>query len=364
MTTTDKTLLWLRCENRDEEARSPLTPTDAGRLVSAGFTVVVERSSQRCFGDEAYLAMGCRIALPGQWREAPANAFILGLRELPPPPVALRHRHIYFARADKDQPGAADLLARLRHGGGELLDLEYLVDERERRLAAFGYWAGFAGAALAIRAWARQSLAIEPCLPPLAPYHSRADLLGALEPELERALERAAPPRSLVIGSAGRCGSGARALLEALQLPCDGWDIDETVGGGPFDTILAQDILVNCVRLQRATPPFLTPGLLRRPRRALRVIVDVSCDPGNPRNPLPVYREATSFAAPALRLRVPAPLLHLIAIDNLSSLLPAEASTDFSAQLLPALLQLANDRASVWRRARALLREYADPVPI
>lgn len=360
MTTTDKPLLWLRCETRDEEARSPLTPADVGRLVGAGFTVVVERSEQRCFGDSAYLAMGCRIALPGQWREAPPDAFVLGLKELPPEPAALRHRHIYFAHAYKDQPGAADLLARFHRGGGELLDLEYLVDERARRLAAFGYWAGFTGAALAVWAWARQQLATEPCLPPQLPRHSRAELLTALEAEVERALERAAPPNSLVVGSAGRCGSGARALFEALQLPCEGWDIEETRDGGPFDAILTRDIFINCVLLQRATAPFLTAELLERPRRALRIIADVSCDPGSPHNPLPFYRESTSFTAPVQRLPVPAPLLHLIAIDNLPSLLPDEASTDFSAQLLPALLQLADNRAPVWQRVRALFHEHAN----
>ena len=35
-------------------------------------------------------------------------------------------------------------------GGGALLDLEYLTDDHGRRLAAFGYWAGYVGAALAV----------------------------------------------------------------------------------------------------------------------------------------------------------------------------------------------------------------------
>ena len=33
-----------------------------------------------------------------------------------------------------------------RAGGGALYDLEYLTDDTGRRLAAFGYWAGYAGA--------------------------------------------------------------------------------------------------------------------------------------------------------------------------------------------------------------------------
>ena len=41
-------------------------------------------------------------------------------------------------------------------GGGTLLDLEFLQDDMGRRVAAFGYHAGFAGAALALENWAWQ----------------------------------------------------------------------------------------------------------------------------------------------------------------------------------------------------------------
>ncbi len=47
-------------------------------------------------------------------------------------------------------------LRSFARGGGTLLDLEFLQDEKGRRLAAFGYHAGFAGAALALENWAWQ----------------------------------------------------------------------------------------------------------------------------------------------------------------------------------------------------------------
>lgn len=357
MTTPNRPQLWLRSETRAGEARSPLTPGDAGRLVDAGLRVVVERSQQRCFDDSDYLALGCQLALPGQWCEAAPDSFVLGLKELPADVPALHHRHIYFGHAFKGQPGARALLARFSRGGGELLDLEYLVDDAGRRLAAFGYWAGFAGAALGVLAWARRARGLRPTLPPQWPRGTRAELLKEIESELRPALALAAPPNCLVMGAAGRCGSGARALLESLRLPCTGWDIEETRGGGPFAALLEQDILINCVLLQAALPPFLTPDLLQRPGCTLGLIVDVSCDPGNPHNPLPLYTRSTSLDAPLTRLAPPAPALDLIAVDNLPSLLPAESSTDFSAQLLPALLQLPQD-AAPWQRARALFHHH------
>ena len=61
-----------------------------------------------------------------------------------------------FGHAYKGQPAGQILLKRFKAGGGTLYDLEYLVDEAGRRVAAFGYWAGFAGAAISLKCWAAQ----------------------------------------------------------------------------------------------------------------------------------------------------------------------------------------------------------------
>ena len=56
----------------------------------------------------------------------------------------------------KQQGGWETVLGRFPRGKGTLLDLEFLEDESGRRVAAFGYHAGFAGAAIALMAWAWQ----------------------------------------------------------------------------------------------------------------------------------------------------------------------------------------------------------------
>ena len=80
-------------------------------------------------------------------RTRPQDAIVFGLKELPEDGTPLRHRHIMFGHAYKGQPAGRVLLDRFVAGGGTLYDLEYLVDANGRRVAAFGYWAGFAGAA-------------------------------------------------------------------------------------------------------------------------------------------------------------------------------------------------------------------------
>ena len=332
----------MRHELRRTECRAPLTPDDAGRLVETGLEVTVEESPQRVFGIERYAEAGCRVAGAGTWVQAPDNAYVLGLKELPEEPAALRHRHIYFGHAYKGQPGGARLLQRFQAGGGALLDLEYLVDGGGRRLAAFGYWAGYAGAALAALS-ARGRLAV-----PLLPV-GKEELDAALHDSAEDELS------VLVIGALGRSGRGACDALATARLTPMCWDIPETRN---LDrrALLRHDVLVNAVLTTNPEPPFLTAADLDEKDRRLRLVCDVTCDVGSPYNLLPIYDAVTDWRQPVRRLRDSAAPLDLIAIDNLPSLLPKESSVDFSAQLLPHL-QTLGTAASAWQRS---LRRFTE----
>lgn len=344
--------IWLRAETKPYEERTALTPDTARILIEAGHEVTVERSAQSAIPIQAFADVGCAIAEPGAWPQAPEDTYILGLKELPESDSALDHRHIYFAHAYKEQQGWQEILGRFARGGGKLLDIEFLLDENARRVAAFGFWAGFAGAAVAIKTWCGQQSGAQPVVPPLHSYTSRDALVDELDAELKAAT--AGPnklPTMMVIGAAGRVGSGAAALAEALDLSLIGWDMAETARGGPFEEVLAHDIFINCVLVHQPLPPFVTRELLEKPQRQLSVISDVSCDPYGDYNPLPIYHECTTFDQPTLRLiEAPRPL-DIIAIDHLPSMLPVEASEDFSRQLLPHLLQLENESNSVWSGA-------------
>jgi saccharopine dehydrogenase (NAD+, L-lysine-forming) len=316
--------LWLRHEDRSTERRTPVVPSDARRLVAGGVTLTVEESPQRIFPIAEYEAAGCRTAPAASWVSAPEDAVVLGLKELPDRPAALAHRHIFFGHAYKRQPGAAELLGRFAAGGGALFDLEYLVDADGRRLAAFGYWAGYLGAALAVLHH-RGRLPV-----PLTPTDRKA---------LDESLRRAAGDEeftALVVGALGRSGRGARAAFTAAGVDPTCWDLAET---RDLDrrALLRHDVMVNAVLATSPVPPFVRETDLDDPARRLRTLCDVTCDVGSPLNVLPVYDRTTEWSAPARRLREEPPL-DLIAIDNLPSLLPEESSTDFSAALLPQLL--------------------------
>ncbi|MFF4367756.1 saccharopine dehydrogenase [Streptomyces sp. NPDC001594] len=333
--------LWMRSETRPTERRAPLTPDDAGLLVRRGVRITVEDSGHRVFPLDAYAAAGCRTVPAGSWmRAAPRTAYVLGLKELPPAPEALHHRHVYFGHAYKGQPQAPGLLRRFAAGGGTLLDLEYLADAQGRRLAAFGYWAGYAGAALAA-------------------LHARGRLTAPLvptpRPELDARL-RDAPAdglRALVIGAGGRSGRGACDALTTAGIAVTRWGRGAT---RRLDraALLDHDILVNAVLTTRPVPPFLTPADLETGTGRLSVIADITCDTGSELHLLPVYDRLTDWTSPARRLRGGTRPLDVIAIDNLPSLLPAEAARAFSADLLPKLIDLHSPAPDPdWLRCRA-----------
>lgn len=345
------THLWVRAEQRPHEERAGITAEGVRALIAAGIRVTVEDSSTRAAGLTGYAEAGAEIAPENSWPDAPLEAIIFGLKELPEDGTRLPHRHIMFGHAFKGQFSGRKLLDRFKAGGGTLYDLEYLVNEHGRRVAAFGYWAGFAGAAVSLKAWiAQQSGGI---CPPVGAYPEKDALLT----DLADAMAGLTAPRAMVIGALGRVGTGAADLCEAMGMRVTKWDMAETASGGPFPDILAHDIFLNCIFARPGTPVFVPRDALAAPR-SLTVIGDVACDPDSDYNPVPVYDRATTWDAPVIRVH-DAPPMDVMAIDNLPSMLPVESSQDYAAQLLPSLLTLTDLDSGVWARAKAEFDKHA-----
>ncbi len=339
--------LWIRAEQRKNEKRVAITPQDVSKLINKSIKVTIEESSDRIIPTKEYHKVGCEIANQHAWPGAPQEAFILGLKELPQNIERLEHRHIMFGHAFKGQTGGLELLKKFKAGKGILYDLEYLTDPEGRRLAAFGFWAGYAGAAISLKAYADQQNTKGIC-GPVSVFKNKEAMVNNVQNALSNVENKF--PKILVVGAKGRVGSGAIDLCQSLGISVTKWDIEETKNGEPFPEILDHELFLNCILAKPGAPVFIRKKHLNTVRK-LKVIGDISCDPDSSFNPIPIYNSATNWEAPVVRLNS-VQNLDVMAIDNLPSLLPYESSVDFSRQLLPLLLNLNQSSNSVWGKAK------------
>jgi saccharopine dehydrogenase (NAD+, L-lysine forming) len=350
-----------------------VSPSSAKALLDAGYIVRVERSAERIYRDEEFAAVGAELVPAGSWQEAPKEHIILGLKELPEDDITLPHTYIHFQHIFKKQTGWAQSLDRFARGNGLLYDLEFLTEANGRRVAAFGYWAGYAGTAIALMAWAHQILHPGTPQPAVPTFESAPDLVKHVQSTLGDAVRanNGELPRIIIIGALGRCGSGAADFARTLEIPEESilkWDMAETARGGPFPEIAQSDIFVNCVYLGPIkVPPFVTfESLAAEPNRKLRVICDVSCDPNSVNNPVPLYSTWSTFDKPTVptKQKVEDPELRIISIDHLPTLIARESSDEYSGLLLPSLLTLnRRDTEGVWTRAEKTYRDRVAELP-
>jgi saccharopine dehydrogenase (NAD+, L-lysine-forming) len=321
-------LFWLRGETKANEFRRAITPNDCKDIITNGHKVTVEDWKDSIIPISQYIEAGCGVAPEYSWStDAPTNAIIIGLKELDPNIKEFKHTHIYFAHAFKGQNEAEMILSKFKKGGGKLIDLEYMVDENKRRVCAFGYWAGYVGAALgAVFTNKEQTSEISTALQKKERFSDKDELISFVKsfvPEKKKAI---------VIGALGRVGTGARDFINTLKWDVTPWDRIETQVGGPFKEIMDYQLFVNCVLSTGKTEPFLTTDLIINNNNKLEIISDVTCDPDSECNVLPIYKEATRIENP---LTTVSEKVSLIAFDNFPSILPKESSFDFSSQFSP-----------------------------
>lgn len=373
--------LWIRDEVKIGERRTPITPEDAHILKKKGFDITVEKSTCRTFSDEEYQKVGCNLAKSQSWVNAPLDAIIVGLKELPLPSerpgvtFEIKHKHILFAHCYKNQNGWKNNLSRYVLGKGELLDLEFLTYDDGKRVAAFGKEAGFAGMAIGVLVWAfQQQNGFKKVFPSVKPYNFKSELIQDMKDEIQKVGKF---PSAFIIGSNGRSGTGAVECLKSVGITdFVGWNSKDTKTPGPYLEITEKDIFCNSIYLNSALPRniFIDKETIEKSsklgKRKMSVLVDVSCDVSNPKNPVPISDDCTTFNEPVKRLELSDYPLDIIAIDHLPTLIPRESSSEFSKLLLPHIETLYNynfngnnestENVRVWDRVRSLYLKKKD----
>jgi saccharopine dehydrogenase (NAD+, L-lysine-forming) len=351
-------ILWLRSEVKPGEQRAPLSPHDIRILIKNGHTVYIESSLIRIFKDKEYEDIGGIIVPPQTWASAPKEALILGLKYLPDIHEIITHRHCYFSHAYSlqriftEKIGVSKLMKAFRKGGGELYDIEFLLDPQRKRVAAFGFFAGYAGAAIGIFVGEQKCKGIKDFKVPLK-FFSCQEIVKNLSASLGSMREKS----TLIIGSQGRCGQGVKALFDALHLPYTEWTRKETSNPNLRKTIVDYDVVYNCTSAKEKTEPFLTKSCLV-PFQKLSLLIDVGCETSQ-NNFFPIYPGPTTFENPTHRIEIGDFYLDVIAIDNLPNALPYNSSLDFSSQILPHLNDILNGCITLpWKTAKKIFDQH------
>lgn len=321
--------IYIRNEHYENEYRSPLIPQDILRLLNKGFHFTVQESNHRVFTNQDFQDISGLTLTQKEWFEPEFQTFlILGIKELTCLEKLHQHTHCYFSHSFKQQTNSRSILSAFSTSKSILHDIEYLLDSSGNRLITFGFYAGLVGATLGLQEFILSQS--KKSLENLTFWNSFEEMLASIQ------IPSKLSPRIAVLGSHGRCGLGVCSLLQKVNLSYSTFNTKDKI-----QHLDQYDIVFNCILLDTSYSQiwFSKESIPKDPT----VIVDISCDYSKPNNPIPLYTQATTWKHPVYR---PCDSVHILAIENLPSLLPKESSIHFSQQLTKLLLE--NDE-NVWQ---------------
>jgi saccharopine dehydrogenase (NAD+, L-lysine forming) len=343
----------------------------------------VQTSSIRCFSDAEYAHQGIEVV------DTVADAqVLLGIKEVPIDMLVADKTYCFFSHTIKKQPYNRKLLQAVIEKGIRLIDYEVITDEKGGRLIAFGHFAGMVGAHNGLYAYAKRTGSFD--LPRMNDCYDYADVK-------KHYAQLTLPPIKVVLTGGGRVSTGAAQVLRDMgfveKLPQDfikkTWskpvftqihaaDYARRRDGRAFDKLdyytnseqyessfapfaRVTDILINGIFYDGKAPMFFTREEMLSPDFKIQTVADITCDM-MPGSSVPCTIQPSTIAEPvygfdARTNQVTEPYLpHVVdvmAIDNLPSELPRDASSYFGVQfikwVLPELITTA--RSPILERA-------------
>lgn len=286
-----------------EDNRVALTPSHLAELQRSfpQDEFVVQSSDIRAYSDEAYRKAGVRVT-----DNVDDCDILFGIKEADIRTLILNKHYFFFGHIAKMQAYNRPLLQTLMAKHITFSDYEYLVDDDNRRVCAFGWWAGIVGTYYTLRGYGLRHHLYE--LP-------KPDKHFTLE-KLTQALKSVELPhiKVLVTGN-GRVSHGAQHILEeigAARLTEEQFMDDSPVSALSFcsadaDRLVARndggafswdhftqnpsayhsdfmrwarkaDVLVSAHFWAPEAPVYLSQENLADPALRIRLIGDITCD--------------------------------------------------------------------------------------
>lgn len=357
------------------DRRAPFSPEQLMKLKGSygpDLDFIVQSSEIRCFKDEEYRQFGIEVA-----EDIGSCDVLMGIKEVPIEQLIPNKTYFFFSHTFKKQPYNRKLLKAILDKNIELIDYEVIKNSQGERLVAFGRWAGIIGAYNGFWTYGKKS----------GLYALKRGLECQDRKELNEELQKIQlPPVKIVVTGKGRVGKGVREVLDAIKIrevnahdfvhhyydepvyallsssdynrrKTDGaYDKDEFYTyPDKYESHFLKFAEVSDILIAAAFWDFRAPRLfeledIRSEDFTISVIADITCDicgfipttlkASSPLDPVYDIDRETLQALPAFGKQNS---ISVMAIDNLPSELPRDASEDFGEQLsrfvIPELLK-------------------------
>lgn len=371
----------IREEKTPPDSRVPLAPFQVAELIKKGYQIEVQRSPNRCFKDAEYESLGIPMI-----DNITNQDFLLGVKEVPVDNILEGKTYFMFSHTIKEQPYNAKLIQKIIKQQSTLIDYEVLVDEKDKRVIAFGKFAGMVGAHNALYTFGKQSNSFElPRMKDLDDYEAAKKVYKTID----------LPNVKIALTGTGRVSNGAALVLEDMGIKkvtpksyindtfdCavftqlssefyakrkDGlafgemqhfYDHPKEYESNFLQYLQPTDIFINGIYWHPEAPAFFTTEDMRNENFAIKVIADVTCDiapeasvpstlrPSTIADPVYGYNTQTESETPAYSGDV-----DVMAIDNLPNELPKDASKAFGNMFITKVLSpLENGDDSIIKR--------------
>jgi len=330
--------------------------------------LVVQPSTHRCFPDSEYEAKG----LPLQEDLSDCDVLI-GIKEVPIPRLIPYKTYLFFSHTIKKQAYNRGLLQALLAKNIRMVDYEKLTDDQGQRVIAFGRYAGLVGAYNGLLAYGKR----------LGLYQLKRAVECFDLKELKQELQKVQlPPIKIVVTGGGRVAQGAMEILAAAgiekvsaaayrtqkaekavfaQLNPEDYNRPKDAARpfdlahffahpeqyeGDFDPYLPiTDMLIAAAYWDPKAPVLFTRKKVKKEGFNIKVVADITCDidgsvattrqPSTIADPFYDYHPESEQVVEAFS---DAGNITVMAVDNLPSELPRDASFGFGEQLLEHVL--------------------------
>ncbi|RZS95282.1 NAD(P)-dependent oxidoreductase [Cecembia calidifontis] len=352
------------------DKRVPFTPKQVRKLLDLypnDLEFKVEPSPIRCFSDDEFVELDIQVD-----SDLSDCDVLMGIKEVPIDQLIPNKTYIFFSHTIKKQVYNRKLLQAVLKKNIKLIDYEVLKNEKGERTVAFGRWAGIVGAYNGLWTYGKKT--------------GLFDLKRAFEcfdrSEMDLELKKVQlPPIKIVVTGTGRVGKGVLEVLhtvgikqvapkeflhqyydEAVFTVLSSADFNRRKTDGGFDKeefyadpqkyeshflkyAEVSDILMAAAYWDSRAPRLFELEDISSEDFNISVIADITCDI---HGSVPTTVKASTISDPVYDIDrdsfeiLPAfgkqNSISVMAIDNLPTELPRNASEEFGQQLIENLI--------------------------